>query len=162
MAFIGKNVIENLTTAMYEDLKIIYREYIQNSADSIDKAVKQGLISSTEAEINIEINSSERYVSVFDNGTGIKSADFKKIMSSIADSTKDSSEDKGFRGIGRLGGISTCEKLIFSCSAYGENIKSTVIWNAKRVREILVDKSQNPEASALVDSVTKYFTEDYE
>lgn len=31
MAIIGKNVIENLTTAMYEDLKIIYREYIQNS-----------------------------------------------------------------------------------------------------------------------------------
>lgn len=27
MAIIGKNVIENLTTAMYEDLRIIYREY---------------------------------------------------------------------------------------------------------------------------------------
>ena len=40
MAFIGKNVIENLTTAMYEDLRIIYREYIQNAADSIDKAIR--------------------------------------------------------------------------------------------------------------------------
>ena len=40
MAIIGKNVIENLTTAMYEDLRIIYREYIQNSADSIDKAIQ--------------------------------------------------------------------------------------------------------------------------
>lgn len=160
MAFIGKNVIENLTTAMYEDLKIIYREYIQNSADSIDKAVKQGLITQTEAEINIEIAPGERYVSVYDNGTGIKAADFKKIMSSIADSTKDSSEDKGFRGIGRLGGISTCEELRFSCSAPGETIKSIVVWNAKKVRDILVDKSQNPEAAELVDSVTEYFTED--
>ena len=44
MAIIGKNVIENLTTAMYEDLRIIYREYIQNSADSIDKAIQQGLL----------------------------------------------------------------------------------------------------------------------
>ena len=162
MAFIGKNVIENLTTAMYEDLKIIYREYIQNSADSIDKAVKQGLITQTEAEINIEISPGERYVSVYDNGTGIKAADFKKIMSSIADSTKDSSEDKGFRGIGRLGGISTCEELRFSCTAPGETIKSIVVWNAKKVREILVDKTQNPEAAELVDSVTEYFTEDAE
>lgn len=46
MAFIGKNVIENLTTAMYEDLRIIYREYIQNSADAIDKAVRDGIIKS--------------------------------------------------------------------------------------------------------------------
>lgn len=162
MAFIGKNVIENLTTAMYEDLKIIYREYIQNSADSIDKAIKQGLITRTEAEINIEISPGERYVSVYDNGTGIKADNFKKIMSSIADSTKDSSEDKGFRGIGRLGGISTCEELRFSCSAPGETIKSIVVWNAKKVREILVDKTQNPEASELVDSVTEYLTEDIE
>ena len=58
MAIIGKNVIENLTTAMYEDLKIIYREYIQNSADSIDHAVKEKIIEARDAriEINIEAN----------------------------------------------------------------------------------------------------------
>ena len=51
MAIIGKNVIENLTTAMYEDLRIIYREYIQNSADSIDKAIQQGLLGPGEARV---------------------------------------------------------------------------------------------------------------
>ena len=56
MAFIGKNVIENLTTAMYEDLRIIYREYIQNSADSIDRAVLDGIITRDEAKIDIDIN----------------------------------------------------------------------------------------------------------
>ena len=30
MAEIGKNVIENLTTAMYENAYTVYREYIQN------------------------------------------------------------------------------------------------------------------------------------
>ena len=39
MAYIGKNIIENLTTAMYNNSRIVYREYIQNSADGIDKAV---------------------------------------------------------------------------------------------------------------------------
>lgn len=62
MAFIGKNTIENLTTAMYEDLRIIYREYIQNSADSIDHAIECGLITEDEAIINIEIDKKKKYV----------------------------------------------------------------------------------------------------
>ena len=31
MAVIGKNILENLTTGMYYDSKVIYREYIQNA-----------------------------------------------------------------------------------------------------------------------------------
>ena len=148
MAFIGKNVIENLTTAMYENLLIVYREYIQNAADSIDKAVNQGLIDRNHAEIYVDIDKNKRYISIEDNGAGISASSFKKIMSSIADSPKDSAENKGFRGIGRLGGISTCRELRFSCSAVNENVQSTVVWNAQKVREILNDNTQNPEAAA--------------
>ena len=39
MAKIGKNVLENLTQAMYDDCRIVYREYIQNSSDQIDIAI---------------------------------------------------------------------------------------------------------------------------
>lgn len=156
MANIGKNVIENLTTAMYEDLKIIYREYIQNAADAIDNAISFGLIKREEARIDIEISARDRYIRVLDNGTGIPADLFQHVMLSIADSSKDRSSDKGFRGIGRLGGISCCDKLVFSCSAAGENVKSVCVWDAKRVREILVDTHQNPSASELVDLVTSF------
>lgn len=37
---IGKDVIESLTLGMYEDCRFIYREYVQNAADAVDKAVK--------------------------------------------------------------------------------------------------------------------------
>jgi len=40
---IGKDVIESLTLGMYEDARFIFREYIQNSADQIDRAVEEGL-----------------------------------------------------------------------------------------------------------------------
>lgn len=156
MAFIGKNTIENLTTAMYEDLRIIYREYIQNSADSIDQAIKNGLITAEEASIEIVIDKQKNYVCIQDNGIGIKAEKFEKIMGSIADSTKDRNEDKGFRGIGRLGGISCCQKLVFSCSAEGENIESICEWDAKLVRDILVDQTQNPSAEQLVNMATTY------
>lgn len=127
MATIGKNIIENLTTAMYENLLIIYREYIQNAADSIDSAIKKNVLDADEAEIHIEINANERKITIADNGVGIPANQFKTIMSSIADSTKDRAEDKGFRGIGRLGGISSCTKLIFKCSAPGEDVLSMCV-----------------------------------
>lgn len=95
MTFIGKNVIENLTTAMYENLLVVYREYVQNAADSIDKAVNQGLIDKKRAEIYIDIDKNKGTVSIEDNGVGIGAAKFKSIMSSIADSPKDPAESKG-------------------------------------------------------------------
>lgn len=156
MAFIGKNAIENLTTAMYEDLRIIYREYIQNAADSIDKAIARNLIKESEARIDIDIDPKKRIITVCDNGVGISNSKFLKVMSSIADSEKDRTEEKGFRGIGRLGGISSCDTLRFSCSAVGETTISVCTWDAKAVREILIDDTKNPSAEELVDIVTSY------
>lgn len=41
---VGKYTLESLTTGMYSDPKIVYREYIQNSVDSLENAVSLGLI----------------------------------------------------------------------------------------------------------------------
>ncbi|MBE7442339.1 MAG: hypothetical protein HS119_07800 [Flavobacteriales bacterium] len=51
---IGKDVIESLTIGMYDDSRFIYREYIQNAADQIDKARQQGLVEDGEIHISIE------------------------------------------------------------------------------------------------------------
>ena len=40
---------------------------------------------------------------------------------------KDRNKDKGFRGIGRLGGLAYCTKLIFKRSFCGEEIESEMI-----------------------------------
>lgn len=47
---IGKDVIESLTLGMYEDCRFIYREYIQNSADQVDKAIAEELMAPGEDE----------------------------------------------------------------------------------------------------------------
>ena len=70
-ARIGKDVIESLTLGMYEDCRFIYREYIQNSADQVDKAVKSSLLKKGAEEIHVQINPSERSIMVEDNATGI-------------------------------------------------------------------------------------------
>lgn len=151
MAGIGKNIIENLTTAMYENSYIIYREYIQNSADSIDKAIRAGIIDPNEAIIDISIEHNKKCIIINDNAMGVSKDKFYKTLTDIADSEKDRDSDKGFRGIGRLGGLAYCEKLIFSTSVKGEDIKSTMIWNGTLLREILADSNQHPSAADLVD-----------
>lgn len=156
MAYIGKNVIENLTTAMYENLMIIYREYIQNAADGIDKALSAGILKSREASIYIKIEPQNRKISIEDNGYGIPKNDFRKIMESIADSQKSVDNNKGFRGIGRLGGISVCDELRFVTSAVGEEVESVCVWNAKLIKDILIDHEDKTDAVSLVDKSTTY------
>jgi len=112
---IGKDVIESLTLGMYEDSRFIFREYVQNSADQIDKAVELGIISNrNEGNIFINIDAENKTIIFEDNATGIESDKVDSILRNIAQSTKDRGRDKGFRGIGRLGGLGYCERFNYS------------------------------------------------
>lgn len=101
-AKIGKDVIESLTLGMYEDCRFIYREYVQNAADQVDKAVADHLLEKGEEAIHIQIDPDERTITVEDNATGIPQHSVMPILRNVAHSTKQRGVDKGFRGIGRL------------------------------------------------------------
>lgn len=157
---IGKDVIELLTLAMYEDSRFIYREYIQNSADQLDKAVEEKLLSSlSEGKIEIDINCSTKTISIFDNGTGIESLKVQPILKNVAQSTKDRNKHKGFRGIGRLGGLAYCEKLIFETSYKDEPIKSILVWDSQKLKAIINNRTTKEQAVTVIDDVTDFFTE---
>lgn len=162
MAGIGKNIIENLTTAMYENSYTVYREYIQNAADSIDKAVTEGLLLKDDAIIDIHIEFNKRKVSIYDNAKGISANNFNRILTDIADSEKDRTKDKGFRGIGRLAGVAYCDKLIFKSSYKGEDVESVLEWDGVKLREVLNDIRQHPSAAELVDNITNSYTKSAE
>lgn len=151
---IGKDVIESLTLGMYEDSRFIYREYIQNSADQIDKAIKENLIQKSEGEIHITINENEKSITIEDNATGISNKRIIEILKNIAQSTKERGVDKGFRGIGRLGGLGYCDTLIFETSYKGEAIKSIMKWDAKLLKEIINNRTNKESATEVIDKVT--------
>ena len=71
-AKIGKDVIESLTLGMYEDCRFIYREYIQNAADQVDKAIDYSLLEKGEEEIHVIIDPEQRTIRIEDNATGIR------------------------------------------------------------------------------------------
>ena len=135
---VGKYTLESLTTGMYNDPKITYREYIQNSVDSLEEAVRLGIISKNEMRIDIVVDSEEDIISIKDNGVGIESEKAYSILTNIGNSTKRHSMNRGFRGIGRLGGLSYCDTLRFVTSYKGENIKTIIEFDCKRLRQLLV------------------------
>jgi molecular chaperone HtpG len=157
---IGKTVIETLTQGMYEDARFIFREYVQNAADTIDKAVERNILSNRKAgEIYIEIERCTKQITFEDNGTGIKQENVFAVLGNIALSEKDRNKDKGFRGIGRLGGLGYCEKLIFETSFPGEQSKTIMTWDAFDLRQKLFDKNVVDDASEIVKSVISIKTE---
>lgn len=152
---IGKNVIETLTLGMYEDSRFIYREYIQNAADQIDIAVENGSLKNRrDGKIHIVINQKDRTIIIEDNATGIESNKVINVLGDIALSEKDRTRRKGFRGIGRLGGLGYCDKLTFETYYKGENVKSIMEWDAKQLKEIIADKKYNIDAAALISAIT--------
>ena len=68
---IGKYTLESLTNGMYSSPLDLYREYIQNSVDSIDEGIKKQLDKEEKFFIDINVNLQEKYISIYDNGVGI-------------------------------------------------------------------------------------------
>lgn len=135
---VGKYTLESLTTGMYSDPKIVYREYIQNSVDSLENAVANGLIDKQSMRIDITINEEDSYISFRDNGTGISNSEAQASLLNVGSSKKRNSNNRGFRGIGRLGGMSYCDNLVFTTSAEGEDCKTVISFDCKRLRELLI------------------------
>lgn len=144
----GANILENLTTGMYQDSKVIFREYIQNACDQIDKAMRDGLLLKNEGHINIWVEPRNRVISIEDNATGISAADFEKTLGNVADSGKKIGEDKGFRGIGRLCGLAYCKELVFTSTAEGETTISTLRCDAEKMRELIDENGRGKKHTA--------------
>lgn len=154
MAEIGAFTLENLTTGMYIDSLVIFREYIQNACDAIDKAHAEKILSADEGEITITIDKNKRRITIEDNATGISVLDFKSTLTNIAYSDKSLETDRGFRGIGRLCGLAYCRELRFISTARGEGIKSAVIFDAAKLREIFYSNKKYTVKEALDDIVS--------
>lgn len=158
---VGKNVLESLTTGMYSDSRIIFREYIQNSTDAIDKAIQLGVLMKDEGSIRITINSKKREIIIRDNGIGIPSEEVFNKLGDIGKSEKDFKEQRGFRGIGRLGGLGYCDELTFVTSYTGENKKTITVWDCKQLRYLLLPNiEKNLDVIELINRVTADSTEE--
>jgi len=151
---IGKDVIEILTSGMYVDPIAIYREYVQNSADSVDVARAAGFLGRQEAgQVSISFDQVNRSVAVRDNGAAIPSNDVVSTLLSIGASPKRGTTARGFRGVGRLSALGYCRELKFRSKFFDEDQTVELHWNCIRLRDLLRDPSFDGDLKRVISSV---------
>ena len=116
---IGKYTLESLTNGMYASPLDMYREYVQNAVDSLDEAFANGIELPDKLSIDITIDAENRVITIRDNGVGVPAETASETLLDIGNSQKSRMTSRGFRGIGRLAGLSYCDKLTFrTCSSF--------------------------------------------
>lgn len=148
---VGANILRILTESLYDNPIVVFREYVQNSADSIFSC-------NGEEECEVRIISQDESICFIDNGTGIKPELFWDKMTGIADSEKKKTSNLGYKGIGRLSGVPYCEKVYFiNVLDYSSNkIQWFSIDGKKYFHEKDNEKFSSMDFKELMDSIGKF------
>lgn len=153
----GKKLLKICMGDIYPNPMVVYREYVQNSCDSLQAAEKTGLFdNNVQKTVSISIKSDS--ITIHDRGVGVRMDDVVTSLIDLSFSQKNG-ESIGRYGIGRLTGAKYCDEVIFETSAKGEDKKSIVKFNAKMAREI-IDSDEEMECTDVVDKVTTCTRED--
>lgn len=135
--FIGKDILELLSTSMYVEPLSMYREYVQNAADSLESSNANDFPSSLAHDVEIYIDRQTRNIRITDRGLGLSSREFFRRLTAIGGSVKRGTKLRGFRGVGRLAGLAFCQELIFRTRAKDSDQIHELRWDTRKVRSIL-------------------------
>ena len=151
---VGKDILELVSSAMYVDPLTIYREYVQNAADSIDFARQAGLLGGEEpGRVDIQLDPSTRSVRLRDNGSGVAWRHFTSRLTALGMSGKRGTTARGFRGVGRLAGLGYAQELIFRSRTKGETLVSEMVWDCRELRAKLRVAHSDEGLTELVSSI---------
>lgn len=158
---IGFRLLETLTSALYEDPIILFREYVQNSLDAYNNEVNNDKSKVMDNfSVNIKIDKNRFNIEIIDNGYGIKEKDFLFKMRLIGKSDKKRLEDQiGFRGIGRLSAMPLCSQLVFENKPPGINKRLIFTWDGEKFNDLL---NKGEDIDATLDQITSGSSENYD
>src|ERR1700753_4085756 len=86
--FFGGFVLETLTVGMYGESRTAIREYIQNSFDSIQHAIKKKILADGKGLITIVLSEDRDKLVIHDNGAGIGVSQAGETLTSVGASIK--------------------------------------------------------------------------
>lgn len=153
---VRKKILSMLMFQLYSDERTIYREYVQNALDSINKAIDTRVLNQAkDGVVTIDIDAKHKVIKIKDNGAGIDSANAVRTLLDISPSTKDGVTQAGMYGIGRLVGGGYCHELIFRTSARGENIGTQIIFDVDRIWQMVEKDKEDYLATYVINECTK-------
>lgn len=153
---IKKGLINILMFSLYSDERTIYREYVQNALDAINKAVAMGVLNATkDGLVRINIDKSKQEITIRDNGCGIKANEAARVLLDISSSEKNGIDQAGQFGIGRLVGGGYCHQLVFKTSAKGEDQATHIIFDVDRIWKMVKYDTEDYLATTVIKECTK-------
>ena len=153
---VRKKLLSMLMFQLYSDEKTIYREYVQNALDSINKAIENRILSQAkDGIVNINIDARHKVIKIRDNGAGIESAHAVRTLLDISPSNKDGVTQAGMYGIGRLVGGGYCHELIFRTSARGEAIGTRITFDVDKIWQMVEKDKEDYLATYVINECTK-------
>lgn len=158
---LGVHLLETITLGMYSDPHHCVREYIQNAFDSVRTARRQGLLGPDDGHIDVIVDQRTSTLRIRDNGTGLDPEEAVVNLVDIGYSRKASTSDgasinAGFRGIGRMAGMSYCRRLTFE-TTNGTGRGCVVAFDAHAINR-LTRPGQEP--TTIVDAIRQNCTSD--
>lgn len=141
---------------LYSDERTIYREYVQNALDSINKAIETRVLDQPkDGVVTIDIDAKHKVIKIKDNGAGIEAANAVRTLLDISPSTKDGVSYAGMYGIGRLVGGGYCHELIFRTSARGEVIGTQITFDVDKIWQMVETDKEDYLATDVINACTK-------
>ena len=132
---VGSNFLNLIITGIHTAPLSVYREYIQNAADSINSA---GAATDNRVEVDIDIRA--KRISIRDNGPGLSYEQSLQELLPIANSKKLCGIDRGFRGIGRLSGLGFAKTVTFLTRSCPQDPVTRICWDGEVLREGVANK----------------------
>lgn len=152
---VRKKILGMLMFQLYSDERTIYREYVQNALDSINKAIDTRVLDQAkDGVVNIDIDVKHKVIKIKDNGAGIESANAVRTLLDISPSNKDGVSQAGMYGIGRLVGGGYCHELIFRTSARGEAIGTQIIFDVDKIWQMVEKDEEDYLATYVINECT--------
>ncbi|QQN65279.1 ATP-binding protein [Bradyrhizobium diazoefficiens] len=155
---VGKDVVEILTSGMYVSPLSIYREYVQNSADSTDAAKGRGGAARA-GRVAIDIDHSARSVTIRDDGGGVPADKAADVLLAVGGSRKRGTEARGFRGVGRLSGLAYCRQIEFVTKAKDADRIARIVWDCRKLREMISANGGADDLRTVMASAVSVATE---
>ena len=145
--YVGAGILSIITESLYDNPIVVFREYVQNSVDSIFKDTVQD-------NYEIKIWNETNNLFFLDNGRGINKDAFHNEMKKIGSSTKKKQRNLGYKGIGRLSGVPYCKKVSFiNIYDFSENKAQLYTIDSDSYAEI---KDNDLSFSELMDKIGNY------
>ena len=158
MSEVYANILETLTSGLYNDVKYAVREYLQNSYDAIKQASQNKLpIPDNGYFVDIAISKDNRIISITDNGIGMEEALLKEYTS-IGGGTKNTPELAGHKGIGKLSGLRFFNEFKVRTKVLGLPKAYELHWKSGEMMNVLITQKEKMKKIPYKEFIGKFYS----